>query len=128
MSNDNNSFSFPIVSSESMEKVCAWTMESMSTCNLSSRVLVAIVAQAGGLMYVWSPHRQIVYTNVPEMVWREAGLNHYEIVPYEPPPSSHNYDISPQCLKDLWQFMMPEYHDGAWCADWERGWAVDGGR
>ena len=44
----------------------------------------------------WSTHRQLVYTNVLEMVWREAGIVDYEIVPYEPPTCSHNYDISLQ--------------------------------
>ena len=56
----------------------------------------------------WSVHRQIVYTNVPERVWREAGLDDadYEVVQYEPPHSSRGYTISPQCFKDLWQFQM----------------------
>ena len=44
----------------------------------------------------WVQHRQIVYTNVPEEAWRDAGLEDYDIVPYEPSRSFHSYQISPQ--------------------------------
>ena len=66
----------------------------------------------------WSVFPQTVYTNVPEEEWRKTGCE-LSIIPYHPPESTYGRDISPQYLKDLWQFRMPETHADAWCVDWD---------
>ena len=56
-----------------------------------------------------------MYTNVPAEQW---DLD-FEINPYERPSGTDHLNLSAQCLKDLWQFRMPEHHDGVWCVDWD---------
>ena len=64
----------------------------------------------------WKKFQQVIFTNVPEEVWRKHDID-YDIVSYSPP--SCGKGVSPQHLKDFWQFQMPQRYDGAWCVDWD---------
>ena len=66
----------------------------------------------------WSNFRQIIYSNVPESLWKSIFMPfNVSFVLYD--SSVPGLNLSPQCLKDRWQFTMAKHHGGALCVDFD---------
>ena len=69
----------------------------------------------------WTGFHQVVYTNLPAESWIGFTPTEKTIKPLTGDilPTEEFVGIAPQFLKDVWQFQMSQYWDGALCVDFD---------
>ena len=70
----------------------------------------------------WTGYHQVVYTNLPAESWSEFTPTEKSFKPLTGDillPLSEFGGVAPQFLKDVWQFAMSQFWDGALCVDFD---------